>query len=162
MRIRVPHGSPDFNNKMNEFEKDFKEFFRIKKDIKEDFAMYINDKSIPLDKRWDIFGQSEGLFSSTNGYIYHGLDFVSKQVLSYDGNIRPEPWIYLEDYERYRTINLLDIVDIFEGYAEDINNGNFGHNNFLQGFTCFTEPDIMIRVKEQILKDNIWSFEYDW
>jgi len=138
-------------------------FDKLKPELKKEFEEYVRNKTIPLDERWKVYLKSGGQFSRTESSIYHGLDFIFGESIDSNGYVRKHLWHEDEQYDRYRTLSMVDVVSMFKGQIAYIAEGKIDkYSKYLTEYQCFKEPDILYRVKEQILEDNIWAFVFDW
>lgn len=124
----------------------FKDFILDKAELKKDFEEYITAPQFSLDLRWQMFLDAPADLSNHEDYIYHGLDFVN------NGKPYGNTWIRNSEnnWERGYKIDLVDNI------------GEFLKLKCMADWPCMKDPDIMNKVKEQVLKDNIKSFTYDW
>lgn len=101
---------------------------------------YVQDLTIPLDERWEQFARA-GL-GETDGYIYHGLDHIEEDIFTDSG--------------RYETIILVEALEELED--------NYGEYNVDTDeiYTPLKAQEKLTLIKEQVLKDFIWSFQYAW
>lgn len=103
-----------------------------KKELQNDLKIYVQDKSLPLSDRWEIFclAGNKGLLPH-DGWIRY---FTSIDLES-----------YIQDYQRHETVSLQWMVEFLED-----ENKNDNRNHPIEEF------------KEEILDKFIWSFELDW
>jgi hypothetical protein len=128
------------------------------KELKEQFTFIITDKDRPLEERWDIFKNAPTFLKDHDTSIYH-FDFIKSD----DG--RSENWHRLFDYyERHQTVYLLDVIDNFESIHKMLNSDppQLGYKDHYKKWPCFKDPETIVRAKEQVLKDNIETFCFDW
>jgi len=104
-----------------------------KQELQNDLKVYVQDKSLPLSDRWEIFclAGNEDLVP-TSGWIeyYNSVDIEQ----------------YLADRQRYSTVYLEYAIEFFEERDDDKRMEDEEINTF----------------KEEILNKFIWSFELDW
>lgn len=121
--------------------KDIETINTLTKALETNFAKVIADTSIPLVERWELFCSApdsvKGYDSCTPNFECleeHGITF-------YDT-------LY---YERYQTIHMLDLVDQIE------------HSSRVhKQLTGISPEELVVLLKEEILKYNLGSVRYDW
>jgi hypothetical protein len=108
-------------------------FERDKTELKDNLEDYITNPAHSLELRWQMFLDAPDDLSTEDSSIYEGLDRILGKDL-FDELYRPD------NRQRGEVIYLLDCIH------------NLQHK----------KPELVDKVKEQILKDNIKSFIYDW
>ena len=109
--------------------------------ITQALKLWVVDKSIPLDERWDVFIKS-GLGSTDRWSL--NLDSLPTDAVMYEGIIH---------CDRYQTREVRDLPEELEDAIENWDH-DYGHKE---------AKDIdLVAVKEEILKEFIYSFTYDW
>ena len=103
------------------------------------YVAYIKDTSIPLADRWKVFFEAPTDFKNHKSYIEH---FASEKLLP-NAEISWYDDFYVEKNE---TVDMFDmVVNMEEKEGED-------------GYS----PEVIAAFKEEILKKNLGSFDYDW
>lgn len=125
----------------------FKKFTDNKEELKKDLEEYITAPQFSLDLRWQMFLDAPDELSNHEPWLYHGLDLIITGQ-EYDSD-----WINCITDERHEKIHLIELVDEQFSKLKD-----YG----LEEFSGANDVEFLTRVKEQILKDNIKSFENDW
>jgi hypothetical protein len=123
----------------------FKDFVLDKAELKRELEEYITAPHFSLDLRWQMFLDAPIDLSNHETSIYHGLDFINQ------GDENSEPWHRVRYAERGWIIELVDLISDLES-----------KNSSYLKWPCFKEEGFVNKVKEQLLKDNIKSFTYDW
>jgi hypothetical protein len=126
------------------------EIFKQHKDqIKTDFEEFITSPAHPLEVRWQMFKDAPAELSNRDKFIYHGWD----EVLDPTTPSARINWVNdLDSYEQGTEISVVDTVEEEFSKPEkyDLNYPGINQEGFLD------------KIKEQVLKDNIKSFIYDW
>lgn len=134
----------------------FANFVIDKRQLKYDFEEYITNSEIfSLQHRWQMFLDAPDDLSNNMDSIYHGLDFVNDGEMFGETHHIGDKWYAALD-ERGSLISTLELVT-------DIESKNF--EEMLYGFEhweCFKDPDLIVKIKEQLLKDNVKAFRYAW
>lgn len=129
-------------------------------ELKKDFEEYITNPVHTLELRWQMFLDAPDELSNIDDSIYHGLNFVKMKNSEYDTWFRHK----FEDYNRGCEISLTEIYEDIEGVYTSIKDGTapeYIRKNYEDAI--FTkDPDMLTKIKEQLLKDNIKSFVFDW
>lgn len=135
----------------------FDNFKMLKAQLKAEFEAFIVDPVFSQEIRWKMFFDAPKELSNTDSSIYHGLDFVKTGPSSYDD------WFRIQEYDRNQEIDLTDVVYNLQSIVDSISGKKYIYNkdNYIK-MPCFQDPDLISKVKEQILKDNMKSFIYDW
>jgi hypothetical protein len=102
---------------------------------------YFADTSIPLQDRWDLFEKTPSYLKAEHmTYYCSAIDEVlGEDAVMYEGEVL--------NVERYQTVYAMDIVLALEDRAMYGDNKYYGKLNDL---------------KEAILKENLYSYTYDW
>lgn len=108
-------------------------FLKQIENFREEVQIYCRIKSIPLEKRWSVFEKC-GVYLGEDKDWNHNFKSLPDEFIMYDGEYH---------VDRHQTVIMINVVDyIIECYGgNDINLDKF---------------------KEEILKEFIWSFVYDW
>jgi hypothetical protein len=107
-------------------------------EIKKEFAAYIADTSVPLDERWEVFMSAPSDLREHSRWIERFEGLPDDDFIGYGGPV----WV-----ERHQTVDISDILSVLEG-QEDYD-------------FDFSAVDVTA-FKEDVLKRNLYSFEYDW
>lgn len=111
-------------------------FFKLRENIEQTVKEYVQDKSIPLDDRWEIFEKSEcGLCKS----FVANLDSLNRDIVCYDG---------LVHVDRNQTVSVFDILEQYES-GEDTSKWEM--YNF--------DP---VAFQEECLSKFLKGWKYDW
>jgi hypothetical protein len=102
--------------------------------IKREFEVYIADKSIPLDERWEVFMNAPADLRQHYCFLKY-FKGVPDDFVSYDGYVPAA---------RHETVSVDRILESLEEMVDDV-----------------AEIDI-VAFKEDVLSKNLYSFEYDW
>lgn len=116
--------------------------------FKSDFKEYVQDKSIDLENRWELFLMGGHLFAEEETYIQH-FKCLNDDVICFDS-----PPFYPD---RGRTIFCRDVVDTLIEFKEE--------NNYERvSLSCkeCVENLNLDELKEEILEKFLWSFNFDW
>lgn len=105
-----------------------------------------NDKSIPLEVRWDIFQKAPEYLKNSEWAVHSGLeDILGEHSVGYDGSIL--------DCERHQTIYTYDLIMYFEERKlEELDSEELTPEHI----------ETLNKLKEHILSTNLGSFVYDW
>lgn len=122
------------------------------------FERTLQDKTIPLEVRWDLFIKAP--------YELHDhMSYYAKF------NSLPEDTIgYSMEYhvERYQTVLTTDLVDWYEESLFDTDKYTCRFKNpstqeWIDGIRLEQEDQAKLNaLKEEILSLNLWSYTYDW
>jgi hypothetical protein len=126
------------------------EIFKQHKDqIKADFEEFITSSAHPLEIRWQMFKDAPADLSNHLESIYGGLDEILVPGLGSRDINWPDEII---NAERHQRINLIgEVEEIFSKPKA-----------YRVKYPTAYEEGFLDKIKEQILKDNIKSFIYDW
>ena len=128
-----------FIESMDEFVKSVEATKQTGEALKLVYLDLITDKNIPLDERWNVFTKAPSFWQE------HDLSVPSFSIEAE----REINWYDDFNIEKRETVDLIDIIKQLE---EDIKRG------FATGWTL----ELANQLKEDILKQNLGSFEYDW
>lgn len=115
---------------VDELDEQINKFLKLEKDLKDYLIPYFKNRSISLEDRWITFERIGKILPINSWHI-------SLKELD-DNNLE---WYDDFGYERYRTVEFVELVNIIE---EDYSNINV---------------DVL---KEQILETGCYGFDYDW
>jgi hypothetical protein len=110
--------------------------------IKNRFIEYIQDKTIPMENRWEVFLEAPSDWKNHESYIQHfdvEKKLISREISWYDD-------FYIEKNE---TVHMENVIERLEEDLEDFEK---------HGWT----KDLISELKEEILQTNLGSFNYDW
>jgi hypothetical protein len=127
---------------MNTLEERIKTFTAEKENLKNDFAKYIADKSIPLDERWEFFIEAPDELKNFEQWIY---EF---KCLSID-------WYDDFHFDRRQEVSAEYIIDSLEWKREEAEDE--GDEDEAKKWR-----DIIPLIKEEILDQNMEGFCFDW
>jgi hypothetical protein len=113
-----------------------KEYNKQKEVLRTEIKRYVQDKSFPLEERWKLFIESE--LGTESSWTVHFSVLDGKDVSYYDD-------FYIE---KYQTTTVKDLVDMI-GDKEPEDN-------------MFLTDGELNSLKEDILKQFIWSWKEDW
>lgn len=118
-------------------------------ELKPNFEAFITDKSKPLSERWEAFVLAD---DRIKGHDHYGPRFMSlpDDFVMYDGPIH---------MERGQTKNVVQMVQEVEEALEEIKNDTFWRSEWVK--KALLEFN-MEEFKEEVLKMNIITFNYDW
>ncbi len=134
----------------------FKDFVLDKEELKKELEEYITAPHFSLDLRWQMFLDAPMDLSNHEDFIYDGLNFVKTGPSTYD------TWMRHQEYQRGQVIELTDVIYNFESILKGLKENNPYTVKNYKDKPAFKDPDLVIKAKEQLLKDNIKSFTYDW
>lgn len=105
------------------------------------------DKTIPLEERWELFCETPKDMLNEQSYIVH--------FSTYD-------FSWYDDFycERHQTMYMADLIDNIEYAIEDYDE-NYEYNKGYEKFFK-DKPEKLDELKEEILADALYSFEFDW
>lgn len=116
------------------------------------FERTIQDKTIPLEVRWDLFLKAP---TEMKGYMSYYADFDSlpEDTIGYD-----MPY----NVERYQTVYTKELVEWYED--ELYNSGKYDAKYATNSKVTLDQEDQakLNALKEEILSLNLWSYTYDW
>jgi hypothetical protein len=107
------------------------------KELEKTLKLYVINKEIPLQERWDVFVESE--LGKAHPWIQH---FKSIKIV--------EDWMY-SDFNKYETYQTKDLV---ERLQENIGND--------MGPLDEVTQELVDAFKEEILEKFLKSFQFDW
>lgn len=151
----------DINTKVTQIYKDLELLNEKKIELKKQFEALIVNKDISLDVRWGLFEKAPKDMKNCDRWIYHGLDDFLKGPGPYQN------WFQHRDYERREEVDLFylveeALVEVVEGLDEGPSGEYWKWFKEYETWECFKDPNFLDKVKEQILKDNMGSFIFDW
>lgn len=112
--------------------------------LKEKYLNYIQDKSIDLEERWEVFCKAPTDWKEKDSYIVHFQ--VEKALKANGGEISWYDDFYIEKNE---TIHLMNVIERLEEETETFE--ELGWNS-----------ELIKQFKEEVLEKNLASFDYDW
>lgn len=118
-------------------------------EIKPNFAIYIQNKAIPLDERWAVFVLAP---SNLKDHEEYGPNFetLHPDFIMYDGPVH---------MERGQTMSTLDLIESIEESLKDLADNSYCGREWAE--KLFKLVDINA-LKEEIMEKNLKSFNYDW
>jgi hypothetical protein len=136
---------------IQELQKEIDLYKDIVNNIHSHFMKVITDKTIPIDDRWKLFVSAPSELRGHKEYYY---------TFSCFGGFE-----WYDDYgaERHQTINMIDFVNEVQGdvdqYIQTCSTDDLVY--------CFTEklvkiPNVVDKIKEELMQANIGSFVFDW
>lgn len=127
----------------------FKDFVQNKDELKKDLEEYITSPVHSLELRWQMFLDAPQELNNHDRWIYHGWDRILDHTSSHPhlNLINDLDW-----RERGSEIDVVEMVD--EVFSDPEEYGLSYPGIYEEGFVD--------KIKEQILKDNIKTFKYDW
>lgn len=118
---------------------------------KDAFEYFINDKTMPIAVRWEVFKETPDYLKNKESWIYHFECLTRNQ---------DDEWLD-NCWNRGQTVNFVDVID---GMDADI--AFLKQEAELQGtdlvFDSWYDPVIVNIMKEEIMRKNLGSFVYDW
>lgn len=116
---------------------------------KDAFEYFIKDKSLPLEVRWETFVETPSYLKNHSMWYY---SFKCKEELN-----------WYEDCGSERC-SLVDLAEFITGLEENIEWAKEYAKT--EGIDYVNEEwydeELIIKMKEEILTDNMGSFRYDW
>lgn len=118
-------------------------------EIKPNFSIYIQNKEIPLAERWAVFALAP---AELKRHEHYGPTFRSLHgdFIMYEGPVH---------MERGQTMNTLDLVGSIEESLNELEDGSYYGAKWKQDLLDSVDLDAL---KEDILAQNLKSFNYDW
>lgn len=110
--------------------------------IKHRFIEYIQDKTIPMLTRWEVFLEAPNDWKNHESYIKRfqiERKLKGKEISWYDD-------FYIEKHE---TVHMENVIERLEEDLEDFEKKGWN-------------KDLIAELKEEILQKNLGSFNYDW
>lgn len=108
------------------------------------YVLYIANKDISLEDRWEVFVEAPDEWKNTLNFQYH---FKVERKLK-DSEIS---WYDDFNYEKRETVDTSDLV---EAVLEKINPDDWVDGDW--------DLALLDELKEEILEANLKSFDYDW
>lgn len=119
------------------------------KALQGEFQKYIVDKNIPLVERWEFFVNADDNFKNHKDWIYSAKGQGMKYVM--------DNWFNApEVYGRGKTI------DVGSLFGDCVHNGNLYPENFAYKMQKEDAQEYLESALEEILKENLGSFCFDW
>ncbi len=118
------------------------------KEVKNEFAEFIKDKSIPLDERWEFFKEAPEYLKNKSSYIEH----FDAETLLEEGEIVWYDEFYIERYQECELVNVISSIEDRINSKDD-----YPHSRGADYSVEFLEA-----FKEEILQKNMHSFVHDW
>lgn len=117
--------------------------------IKPNFAVYIQNKDIPLEERWAVFALAP---SELKTHELYGPTFrsIHSDFIMYDGPVH---------MDRGQTMTTLDLIDSIETSLKDIEEDMYCGRKWAQDMLEVVDINAL---KEEIMAKNLHSFDYDW
>jgi hypothetical protein len=117
--------------------------------IKPNFAVYIQNKDIPLEERWAIFALAPSELKTHEDY---GPTFrsIHSDFIMYDGPVH---------MDRGQTMTTLDLIEDIESSLKDIEEDMYCGRKWAQDMLEAVDINAL---KEEIMAKNLHSFDYDW
>ena len=118
-----------------------------------EFEALIQDKETPLEKRWHLFEIAVGndLYVKVDSYVLHLNTLESKKGFSWYDNFY---------YDRYKTVNLVEVVYNLETYLAEIAEPEC--NWATPEKAILKTQEEIDALKEEILQTGYSAFVYDW
>lgn len=123
------------------------DFFKLRDEIESVVKQYVQDKSIPLNERWEIFEQSG--FGEHQCWIKH-LDSLHDDIVMYDGLVHAD---------RMQSISVFTIIERYEDDMEDLDDEEKNDPDENKWLKYKFDP---ITFKEECLAKFIKGWDYDW
>ena len=123
------------------------DFFELRDKIEDVVKQYVQDKSISLDDRWEIFERSG--FGEHNCWIKH-LDSLHDDICMYDG---------LVHVDRNQDVSVFYIIETYKEDVESYNNQDWCKDNILEWKKYGFDPD---NFKEECMQKFVKGWKYDW
>ena len=111
---------------------------------KQKFESTIQDQTLSLDRRWEVFSAAPDYLKNQDIYIPTFSETMLSEVSWYDD-------FYCE---RYSTVKMVDIVRNLEEDFEEKNSERY--------FRLNPTKEKIVELKEMILSRNLGSFVVDW
>ena len=129
--------------------------------IKPNFAVYIQNKDIPLEERWAVFALAPAELKTHEDY---GPTFrsIHSDFIMYDGPVHMDrgqtmTTLDLTDPDDYEPVYYL--IEDIESSLKDIEEDMYCGRKWAQDML---EAVDLNALKEEIMAKNIKSFNYDW
>lgn len=136
--------------------------------LKPEFEVFIADKTVPLEQRWQVWLDAPDSLKNTGGWISDGR-LKAFELIGYGGR-RGEAIAYEDGLiwaERYQTIDMVDsieyILESLLGKFEVELPEDFVWDN-LDGYVelCPELHEFLVAYREELLEKNLLSFKFDW
>lgn len=121
-------------------------FFKLRDNIEQVVKEYVQDKSIPLEDRWEIFEQSG--FGDDGCYIPH-LESLHDDIVMYDG---------LVNVDRRETVCVFNILKQYFYAKKEYEEGDYTED-FIKWQNFNFDP---VAFQEECLAKFIKGWVYDW
>lgn len=106
--------------------------------LKAEFSVFLSDKTIPLNERWDLFRKAPAGLVETSPWVW---SFECIEIRWYDEfNI-----------DRHETVSLVSLMD--DWIAERIEDDEYEREKW---------ESLVPLMKEEILASNTREFTFDW
>lgn len=123
------------------------DFFELRDKIEQVVKNYVQDKTVPLDDRWEIFEKSG--FGEHQYYSVH-LDSLHDDIVMYDGLVHAD---------RHQSISVFEIIEKYNENKEDFEKQNYAAKNFLEWQKYKFDP---IAFKEECISKFLKGWDHDW
>jgi RNAse (barnase) inhibitor barstar len=137
---------------IEQFKTDLKAAQEQVKNLKSQYKVYITDKNIPLEDRWQFFESMPDELKEQERFV---VNFVS--LNKYIPNFN---WYYEFHMEKGYAQNMDSIIERIEEAIYMYNDEPQLDNKVGKGFV--KNPTAMAEFKEEILRKNLRGFIFDW
>lgn len=117
--------------------------------MKPDFQKYIQDKTVSLEERWNVFVNTPAEMKNNKNYNPE-FNSLPADFIMYEGPIH---------MERGETKTGVELVENIEESIQDIKDDIYFGKAYNQKELDKVDLD---KLKEEILKMNLGKFRYDW
>lgn len=122
-------------------------FFKLRDNIELVVKEYIQDKSIPLDDRWEIFEKSG--FGCEKSWIQH-LESLNDDIVMYDGLVHAD---------RHQAVSVFEILERYYEHKEDFEKKSYNADKYLEWQKYKFDP---VAFQEECLEKFVKGWVYDW
>ncbi len=113
--------------------------------FREEFTSFIQDKDIPLEKRWKVFADAPSDLKNHDTSLVR-FNCLGQDDIGYEGRVC--------HLERYQTVTTNQLVENYMDYL-------FCRRDYSLDTQLWEFPEIAL-LMEEILAMNLGSFTYDW
>lgn len=113
--------------------------------IKPEYVLYIKDRTIPLEERWNVFQHMPEFMKQSGGWVEYIPILEDSGIEWYDD-------FYID---RYQTVELNKIIERIKEELDDEYKGDLYEK-------IKDIPNLVDEIKEWVLENNIYSFINDW
>jgi hypothetical protein len=122
-------------------------FFDLRNNIESIVKEYVQDKSISLDDRWEIFEKSG--FGNCPSWVQH-LESLHDDIVMYDG---------LVHVDRNQQVSVFEIIERYYEHKQDFEEQTYNAKDFAKWQKYKFDA---VAFKEECLFKFIRGWKYDW